>query len=155
MEGVKKQKYKVAYENALKQGDDSEVQISLGICYLGLKFYDLAAKAFLKAIEVNPFSGVACYYESLSLLRGKRPFLVPIKLVKAAEEKLATGAELGFGKCLAALGVICKDYYELKGMHGDKPSIELFKEARDKGLTDEDLLEVLNELSVPWELPAF
>lgn len=144
-----KVKYKTAYEDALKKGDDSEVRASLGICYLDLKLYDMALSAFENAVRIDPTSESALYYSALAIFRGRRPFVAQMRSVKKAEEYLEAGAIIGSGKCSAALAVIYKDFYEMKHLHGARSSRECLEEARERGLTDEDLREISSELAAP------
>ena len=67
---------------------NKELQNSLAMCYLKLKFYDKALKAFDSAIESNIDFSESYFYAAVCVLGGKRPFVIPRPLIDKAEEYL-------------------------------------------------------------------
>ena len=70
-------KYAGAYRSALSQHpDNTELNNSIAMCYLKLKLYDKAQASFAKAIEDNFDNSETYFYAAISLLSGKKAFLV-------------------------------------------------------------------------------
>ena len=68
--------------------NDKDLQNSLAMCYLKLKLYGKAQEAFEKAIAANIDSSETYFYAAISLLAGKKPFVVPRPIIDKIEEYL-------------------------------------------------------------------
>mgnify|MGYP003297130220 CR=1 FL=1 len=68
--------------------NNKEIQNSLAMCYLKLKLYGKAQEAFDKAIAANIDSSETYFYAAISLLAGKKPFLVARQIIDKIEEYL-------------------------------------------------------------------
>lgn len=70
------QKTVFVYQKAAQsQPDLAPLNSSLGHCYLSLKMYDKAAKAFEKAMEDDFSDSETFFYAAVCLLNGKKAFL--------------------------------------------------------------------------------
>lgn len=61
--------------------NDKTANMSIAVCYLKLKVYDKAQKAFDKAIEDNYDNSEAYFYSAVCLLNGKKAFLTPRSVI--------------------------------------------------------------------------
>ena len=70
------QKYKMTCQkNLTETPDDPGLNLSMGLCYLKLKLYDEAYKAFSQAMEGNFEDSEPYFYAAVSLMKGKKAFL--------------------------------------------------------------------------------
>ncbi|MDO5297109.1 MAG: hypothetical protein Q4F00_10875 [bacterium] len=65
---------------------DQGINKSLAFCYLKLKLYDQALKAFAKAISDNFDDSETYFYAAIATLKGKKAFLTPRPLINKALE---------------------------------------------------------------------
>ena len=80
-------KYASTYRKVLESNPNNAIlNYSIGLCYLKLKLYDKANKAFEKAIEENLDNAEAYFYAAISLLKGKRAFLAKRSEIDKIEE---------------------------------------------------------------------
>ena len=80
-------KYATAYRKALAENPkDSNLNNSIGMCYLKLKLFDKALSAFEKAIEDNFDNSETYFYAAVCLLGGKKAFLAARNIIDKVEE---------------------------------------------------------------------
>ena len=71
-------KYSKSYEGDLAENpDNAELNNSLAMCYLKMGFYDKALEKFDKAIEQDLNNPETYLYAAVSVLAGRKPFLIP------------------------------------------------------------------------------
>ena len=130
------QKYIAMYKNDTTE----EASLSIGLCYIKLGLYDFAIKHYDKAISEAMDNSEIYYYQSIALLKGKRPFLTPLAVIKKIDEYLEVAQSLypGNAKYYFAQAIIKADYYEKKMLRTNPTSADLVEEANSSGLTDLD-----------------
>jgi tetratricopeptide (TPR) repeat protein len=132
--------------------DNAELNSAIGICYLKLGLYDFAYKYFDKAMEDMMENSDLYFYSAICVLKGKRPFLVPLTLIRKAEEFLeaATSLDGNDGKYVYAKALIKYDYYYKKRLNTSPNFQELLEEADSCGIcqNDKQLVEELLKLSI-------
>ena len=70
-------KYASSYKKELQENPDNrELNTSIGLCYLKLKMYDDAYRAFCKAVEDNFDNSETYFYAAASALKGRKAFLL-------------------------------------------------------------------------------
>ncbi len=76
MTGLELNKYISSYKKSLgEHPDDRALNMSVALCYMKLKMYDEAYKAFSKAIEDNFDYSDSYFYAAVCLLKGRKAFL--------------------------------------------------------------------------------
>lgn len=74
-------------QEAQKGGEfASDASFTAGCCFLRLKLYDQALPRFEKAFNEDMDNAEAYFYAAVTLLKGRRPFLVPLVDLKKAQE---------------------------------------------------------------------
>ncbi|WP_068675030.1 hypothetical protein [Oceanobacillus sp. Castelsardo] len=134
-------KYIANYRKLVKEDPDNpELNGAIGICYLKLGLYDFASKYFDKAIEDMIENSDYYYYNAISKLKGKRPFLVPLTTIRKVEELLDAAISLqpGSGKYYYTHALIKYDYYYQKRLNTSPNYQELLEEAENYQLNDAD-----------------
>lgn len=63
------------YQKADQEGDNQEVSKALGLCQMKLKLFEKASATFEKACDENYEDSEVYYFQALSLLNGKKPFV--------------------------------------------------------------------------------
>lgn len=135
------QKLAKQYANYFKtkvQNDplDGNAIFSLGLFYLNLKLYDLAIKSFQKSIELNPEEPEIHYYLALSLIKGRRPKIIPFKEIREIEQYLNAALQLGDkSKYYYLSAIINFDFYASNGMKIPQPD---YNELLDSASTSEN-----------------
>jgi len=80
-------KHATAYRKALAENpSDSNLNNSIGMCYLKLKLFDKALSAFEKAIEGNFDNSETYFYAAVCFLGGKKAFLAARNTIDKVEE---------------------------------------------------------------------
>lgn len=144
-------KYIELYKKKLaERASDSEAAKALGICYVKLSMYDFALKKFKDLIEESLDDSDIYFYASICLMKGKRPFLVPLKSIKEIEVYLEAASMISPGNpsYYYAQGLIKQDYYERKFLKTMPTANDLFSEAMDYNLTDVDKQTVTTLLNI-------
>ncbi len=121
------QKYIVQYTQALKadpQGRDA--LLAVGICYLKLGLFDLADRFLCQLIDAHAADPSGYYYRGICILRGKRPRIASLPVIREAEQLIGTALELdpANGRYDVLLAAIRHDYYVLNGMRVPAPTPE-------------------------------
>ncbi len=107
------------YNNLLETNNDNEdINNSIAMCYLKLKFYDKAIQHFDKALDSNVNNSDIYFYYAIALLKGKKPFLTPLSQIKRIIELLNTAITLE-NKAIYHyfLAYIKYDFYERKKLN--------------------------------------
>jgi len=112
---------------------DPDAQYQLGLCYLQLRLYDLAIKAFEQTIDLDPAFADAYYYLGVSLIRGRRPKILKLNETERVEELLSAAATLKpkDAKFDYLAAIINYDYYAANGLTVPEPSYESLLAAAD------------------------
>ncbi|MFX0137565.1 MAG: tetratricopeptide repeat protein [Candidatus Hodarchaeota archaeon] len=120
-------KYINNYRQMLKENpEDGELNCAMGICYLDLCLYDLAAQYFGKAIEQIPDHSDVYYYYAIALLKGKRPKVLSLTEIRKIEEYLGAAIQIddSKSKCYYLWALIKHDFYIKNGLRIIPPSFE-------------------------------
>ncbi|MDR1014414.1 MAG: hypothetical protein LBL86_05475 [Coriobacteriales bacterium] len=144
-------KYASVYRNELASNpDNSELGYSVAFCYLKLKLYDKANEAFKKALEENFDNSEAFFYAAVSLLGGKKPFLMLRPVIDEIESYLnAANMIEPKGIYWYLLAYIKQDYFARKKFNTSPTYEEALSQAQALGLSDFDVNQLWEILSVP------
>lgn len=143
-------KYTNTYKKVLSSHPDQpELNMTMAFCFLKLKLFDKALPYFDKAIEDNIDGSEAYFYAAVSMLRGKRPFLVSKAVISKIEEYVSAALEIEpKGIYYYFLAYIKYDYYEKKCFRTSPSSKEAVKLAQNAGLLEKDIIQLYQTLSV-------
>ena len=82
-------KYVASYKDVLnKDPEQTQISASLGICFLKLGRYDQAIDALTKAQAYDMENSELYYFEAVSLLKGKKAFVMQKSVIDRALEAL-------------------------------------------------------------------
>lgn len=82
-------KYMASYKAAATaHPEHTDVNVSIGLCFLRLKKYEEAIKAFEKAQPDNFENAAPFFYAAVSRLKGRKPFLCSRAEINKMEEDL-------------------------------------------------------------------
>ena len=134
-------KYVSSYRKELAGDPDStSLNTSIAFCYLKLKMYDEAYKAFSKAIVDNFDNSETYFYAAVSLLQGKKAFLHTrpeidkmIELINAAIMIESRGAYYYF------LAYLKHDYFKRKFLNTTPDYKECIRQAQLHGCSKGDI----------------
>lgn len=103
--------------------ESAEGYLGMGICYLALKLFPLAKKAFEKVIEKNPHIAFSYYYNCLSIVAGRRVKNLSINEVQTIESYLQAAIKLDDKNHIfkLLLLLIKLDYYIYNGLKDTEP----------------------------------
>lgn len=134
-------KYAASYRKALAENpDDSDLNISAGMCYMKLKQYDKAFEAFEKAMEDNFDNSEMYFYAAISLLKGKQPFATPKANVDKAMDYIRSATMLeNRGIYYFVLAYLAYDYYSRKMLNTRPGYKEYLQNAVQYGVTSNDI----------------
>jgi tetratricopeptide (TPR) repeat protein len=144
-------KYASVYRNELASNPgNSELGYSVAFCYLKLKLYDKANEAFKKALEENFDNSEAFFYAAVSLLGGKKPFLMLRPVIDEIESYLnAANMIEPKGIYWYLLAYIKQDYFARKKFNTSPTYGEALIQAQALGLSDFDVNQLWEILAVP------
>ena len=145
-------KYITNYKKAAANDpSNSEINAAIAICYLKLGLFNFAAKFFEKAIEDMMENSDLYFYLAICVFKGKRPFLIPLTLIKKAEEFLEAAIALSpdSGKYYYAHSLIKYDYYYKKRLNTCPNFQELLDDAEHYQIShsDKQMVEDLLKIS--------
>jgi len=149
-------KYMLGYQKALQTNpDNTMLKASVAMCCLKLKLYEKAYAQFDQLLETNFDDSETLFYAAVCLLKGKRPFLASLPIIKKTLEHL-TAAEMIEDRGVYHLfqAYIKLDFYAKKSLRISPSWQEELQLARDRNLSAEDariLFELLNT-TAPAEL---
>jgi tetratricopeptide (TPR) repeat protein len=146
-------KYASAYRKTLAENpDNQEINGSIAMCYLKLKLYDNAIKAFEKAVEENFDNSETFYYAAISLLKGKKAFVTQRADIDKAVEYLNAAIMIEpRGIYHYFLAYIKYDYFERKYLNITPNWQETLQTAIQSGVPAADIGQLAEVLSV--EMP--
>ncbi len=133
-------KYLSAYRKGLaSSGESMEIHFSMGLCFLEKKLYDYAIKSFEKAIGLLPENGDVYYYAAISILKGRKPFILSRIEINKMEEYLQVALMLEpRGIYYYFQAYIKYDYFSRKAYKTFPTYIECLDKARENGLLDDE-----------------
>lgn len=136
-----------AYRKALASDpENSDVNMSLGFCYLKLKLYDKAIPCFEKAIENNFDNSELYFYTAVALLRGKKAFLTLRPEIDKILQYLEAAVSIEpRGIYYYFMAYIKQDYFARKGFVTTPNYTQLLAQAKQAGLPSTDV-------STLWQL---
>ena len=142
-------KYVTHYTHALKTDpQDRDALLAIGICYLKLALFDLADKFLRQLLHAHPADPSGYYFHGICLLKGKRPRVASLVVIREAERLIGAAMELDptNGRYDVILAAIRHDYYVLNGMRvPDRTPEDLLASAEAKHV---DRLEVEQSLAL-------
>ena len=143
-----------AYRKAMvAHPDNKDLNMSIAFCYLKLKLYDKAIECFEKAVEDNFDNSEVYFYAAIALLKGKRPFSVPMADIKKAIMYLDAAKMIepkGIYDYLEAY--IKYDFFNRKFIKTTPDYKACMAQAKATGLSANDVLELFKVLGT--ERPA-
>lgn len=141
------QKYITRYSEVLKTSpEDADALLALGICYLRLGLHDMSAQFLTRLIQSHPAEAGGYYYKAISLLKGRKPRVVPLNTIRCAEQLLLTAMALQPDNARhdLVLAAIRHDYYAINGMRVPEPGVaELLAGASGKYLDRQEVQQGL------------
>ncbi len=142
-------KYMNKYRSALAvYPDQTELNLTMAFCFLKTKMFDKSLAYFEKAIEDNVDNSEAYFYAGVTMLHGKRPFLVQKSVICKIEEYVSAAIEIEpKGIYYYFLAYIKKDFYEKKFFCTSPTSQEAMMLAKKAGLKKEEVVKLSEILS--------
>ena len=138
---------------------NARYHVALGLSYLDLGMYDLAADALDIARTQQPRAAASYYYLALALLGGRRPKFLPLSRVKTVEQHLDAAVQLGAPEAhhLFLWALLKYDYYYANGLRETPPLLEdLLYEAAGCSYDPGEIYHMFRHVSVPAsELTAY
>ena len=143
-------KYANTYQGVLGDNPDNiTINKSIGFCYLKLKLYDKALCSFEKAIEEDFDDSESYFYAALCCLNGKKAFLNARPAINKALEYMDAAVMIEpKGIYYYYMAYIKYDYFERKAYRTSPDYREYLQLAMDAGLSEYDIEQVYNILSV-------
>lgn len=149
--------YSNYYKSKAKENpSDVEALFSVGLFYLKMKLYDLAATNFENAIKIEPDNADLYYYYSLSLIKGRRIKTLKFPEIKKVEEYLNTALQLDDKEVFYYLsGLIKQDYYNSNGLLNRGKSLqELLTEAKECQSDPEETEVLFDNIIIPEDVKS-
>lgn len=142
--------YAVAYKKALSENpDNQDLNNSIAMCYLKLKLYDKALQAFEKAMQENFDNSETFYYAAISLLKGRKAFLLNRHEIDKIEEYINAAILIEpRGIYYYFLAYIKYDYFNRKYFKTSPTYKEALKLAKQQGFSSYDSEQLFNILGV-------
>jgi tetratricopeptide (TPR) repeat protein len=137
------QKYQAAFQAQLAiNPNDNTLNSSLAFCFLKLRLPEKALSFFEKAMTDNFSDPNLYYYAAICLLKGKKAFLAMRPEIDSIERYLDTAISLEpRGIFYYFQAYIKYDYYSRKFLNSSPGYKELLEEAKQKGLTEDEITE--------------
>lgn len=130
--------------------DNKDINTAIGICFLKLKMYDKAIEAFEKAMPENFDNAEPFYLAAVSLLQGKKAFLISRPSIDKIEEYLNAATMIEMRPIFYYfMAYIKKDYFERKFLNTTPSWQELMEQAEEYGLCSEDIEEFHSLINQP------
>ncbi len=143
-------KYASAYGTYLETSPNSEIEMALGICMLKLGLHQKALERLSKAIAGDVDNPDAYFYAAVTLLGGKRPFLVPMAQVREALVHLDAARmleERGIFDYMSSL--IRRDFFERKHLRISPTADDELVRAYENNVTQADIALLHEFIRVP------
>ena len=141
-------KYAGAYRKALAENPDNmELNNSVAMCYLKLKLYDKALAAFENAMEDNFDNSETFFYAAVSVMQGKKPFLLARPQIDKIEEYINAALMIEpRGIYYYLLAYIKYDYFNRKFFKTSPTWQEALETADDYGYSGADVRQLFEIL---------
>lgn len=143
-------KYAGSYRKALAENpENTELNISIAMCYLKLKLYEKALLAFEKAMEDNFDNSEPFFYAAVCLLKGKKAFLAARPEIDKIEEYINAAVMIEpRGIYYYFLAYIKYDYYNRKFFKTSPTYQEALVMAQQAGYSPFDANQLFEILGV-------
>lgn len=141
-------KYANTYKRVLKD-DPNNIQLnqSIAICYLKLKFFDKALLAFEKNIEEDFDNSETYFYAAICLLNGKRAFLATKANIDKIEKYMKAALAIEpRGIYYYFLAYVKYDFFEQKRLKTLPSCSDLLQTAREAGYSMFDVEQLFSIL---------
>jgi tetratricopeptide (TPR) repeat protein len=146
------QRYIAQYSQVLRTDpQDRDALLAIGLCYLKLGLFDLADRFLRQLIDAHPADPSGYYYRAVCMLRGKRPRITSLSVMREAEQLIGTASELdpSNGRYEVVLAALRYDYYVLNGMRIPDPAPAiLMANARTKHLDQLEIHEICRLIGI-------
>ena len=120
--------------------DDRDSAKALSLCFLKLKLYDKAEKAFDQTIDSNYDDSESFFYAAVCALKGKKAFLAPRNAINKALEYINAAIMIEPRSIYHYfLAYIKYDFFNRKGFKIDPDFHEEFNTAKSLGLAGGDV----------------
>ena len=147
------QKYITRNAEILKRDpDEQDALLSMGLCYLRLGLYEMSEKFLGRLINAHPEAASGYYYKAIGSLRGKRPRVATLNVIRAAEQLLLTAITLEpeNGRYDMILAAMRHDYYVVNGLRVPVPTpAELLVGAQSKHLDHNEIAQGMALMNIP------
>jgi len=146
-------KYAASYRKTLAENpDNQDINGSIAMCYLKLRLYDNAIKAFEKAVEENFDNSESFYYAAVCQLKGLIAFRTPRSAIDKAIEYINAALMIEpRGIYHYFLAYIKQDYFERKYLNITPNWSETLQTAIQSGVSTADIQQLSEVLQV--EIP--
>jgi tetratricopeptide (TPR) repeat protein len=143
-------RYAAEYRKALSDSpDNKDLNTSIAMCYLKLKFYDKALLAFEKVIEDNFDNSELFFYAAVCLLQGNKAFLLQRPTIDKIEEYINAALMIEpRGIYYYFWAYIKYDYYNRKFFNTRPTFQQALQMAIDNGISEfdqEQLFSILGQ----------
>lgn len=143
-------KYVDVYTNVLREVPNSQaINFSIAMCYLKLKLYDKAIRAFDKAVVSDLNNSEIYFYSAISLLKGKKAFLQQRATIDQIQEYINAAITIEpKGIYYYFWAYIKYDYFKRKCFATSPDYAELFDRAKCLGISEFDVCQLYSILGV-------
>lgn len=129
--------------------DNKEVSLSLGLCYLKLKFYQKALKAFEKIGQQNIDNPDIYFFTAIALLNGKKPFVSNKNIITEIITNLEAALSIEEkGIYYYFLAYIYYDYFYRKHFKEGEYFISYLTKSNEYRLSSDEKNELFSILNV-------
>ena len=142
--------YAASYREALQNEPNAkDLNNGIAMCYLKLKLYDKALKAFEKAMEDNFDNSETFFYAAICLLGGKKAFLVNRPEIDKIQEYINAALAIEpRGIYHYFLAYIKYDYFSRKSFNTSPTYQEALETANGAGVSPHDIEQLYGILGV-------
>lgn len=143
-------KYVSSYKKVLSEDPNNPtINLSIALCYLKLKLYRQASLSFEKAIEDNFDNSEIYFYAAVSMLQGKKAFLIHISDIKQAIEYIKAAIQVeNRGIYYYLLAYVKYDFYERKSLNIYPTYYDELIQAYQNNVTQDDIRFLFELLGV-------
>ena len=140
-----------SYRKALAANpDDQALNTSAAMCFLKLKQYDLASKAFEKAMQFNFDNSEVYFYAAVALLQGKIPFVHLRPTIDKMLSYLDSALMIEPRGIYYFFGAYIKyDYFKRKYLNVTPDYYQSLLTAQQAGLTELEVQQLFALLGTP------
>jgi tetratricopeptide (TPR) repeat protein len=122
--------------------NDNSLKSSLGLCFLKMKLQEKALPLFEKAMIDNFTDPDPYFFGAVCLLKGKKAFLALRPDIETIEKYLEAALGLEPKAIFYYFQAYIKnDYYERKHMSSKQRFQELYEQAKQAGITEDEISE--------------